>query len=77
VKNIQITKNGNDYTYLIPRPKDWGTGNDDKQPSSYKQVTYTVRATGNQGQCPDMGEITITLQDEINDTCNWEKIAEP
>ena len=72
VKNIQITKEGDTYTYLIPRPSAWGTGDDPDQNSGKKQVDYTVRATLNDGseKCPSMGEVIIHLQDEANDTCN-------
>jgi hypothetical protein len=72
--NIEITQsnNGKTYTYKIPRPTDWGTGN--KTPAR-EPKTYTIQAmlTGSSAECPSIGTATVTLNDEANDKCTSTK----
>jgi hypothetical protein len=72
--NIEITQsnNGKTYTYKIPRPTDWGTGNASPARTS---KTYTIQAmlTGSSAECPSIGTATVTLNDEANDKCTSTK----
>ncbi|MBQ2025732.1 MAG: hypothetical protein II215_04590, partial [Paludibacteraceae bacterium] len=68
--NIEITQSnyGKTYTYNIPRPTDWGTGN---ATPARTAKTYTIQAmlTGSSAECPSIGTATVTLNDEANDKC--------
>jgi hypothetical protein len=57
-----INTNGNTYTYKIPRPTAWGTGNND---TSIDNVEFVVKA--NIATCEATAK--VILQDEGNDNC--------
>ena len=74
---IIIEKNGDTYKYNIPRPANWGTGNEDTE-GERADIVYGLKATlqmdssnvvcGSQAEVP-FDEATITLQDEPNEDC--------
>ena len=78
VKDLIIERSGETYKYHIPRPADWGTGNEAVE-GERKDISYGIKATLQIGdannQCGTSGELpsataTIILQDEDNDDCN-------
>ena len=74
---VIIEKNGDTYKYNIPRPANWGTG-DEATEGERANIVYGLKATlqmdssnvvcGSQAEVP-FDEATITLQDEPNEDC--------
>ena len=74
---VIIEKNGDTYKYNIPRPANWGTGNETTE-GERANIVYGLKATlqmdssnvvcGSQAEVP-FDEATITLQDEPNEDC--------
>jgi hypothetical protein len=70
-EKARITKSGNKYKYLFPRPTDWGEGNVD---TALEQKVYpiTVGLKVIDTQCPGINNEAsayIKLTDEGNDIC--------
>ena len=77
VKDLIIERSGDTYKYHIPRPADWGTGNEAVE-GEREDISYGIKATLQIGdannQCGTSGELpsaaaTIILQDELNEDC--------
>ena len=71
VDGVIIKQNGDSYTYYIPRPDSWGTGDSDSRTTIGYGIKATLKVEGEATQC-QMSETTatITLKDEDNEGCN-------
>ena len=72
VENVIIEQVGDTYTYSIPRPSTWGTGNANSGRTSIDyHINAKLKVDGEATQC-QMSEsnTTITLIDEENEVCN-------
>ena len=78
-EGVIIKKLGNDaYSYTVPRPEAWGTGNDTnasdpRDPRQYEiNVSLNVEVIDNTcGSVDTEKHATITLQDEGDDNCSY------
>lgn len=71
VAGVIIKQNGDSYTYYIPRPNSWGTGNSNPVPTP---INYGIKAQlkvdGEASQCDlNADTATIQLKDEDNEDC--------
>ena len=71
VDGVIIKQNGDSYTYYIPRPNSWGTGDSNSRTTIGYGIKATLKVEGEATQC-QMSETTatITLKDEDNEECN-------
>ena len=72
VENVIIEQVGDTYTYSIPRPSTWGTGNANSGRTSIDyHINAKLKVDGEATQCNNMSEAstTITLKDEDNENC--------
>ena len=75
VEGVIIQENKDKYTYRIPRPSAWGTGDGDRDAIEYG-IEASLKVGEDSSQCgSDLGEkltkstATITLTDEEDDNC--------
>ena len=75
VEGVIIQESNDKYTYRIPRPSAWGTGDGTRAAIEYGiEATLNVAEEGNQcgseiGEKLTKATATITLKDEENDNC--------
>ncbi len=79
VEGVIISENNNKYTYRIPRPSTWGTGDGERDAIEYG-IQAILNVADDNLQCGTINEeltkadVTITLKDEEDDNCS---IVEP
>ena len=76
VNGVRIKQNGDSYTYYIPRPDSWGTGDSDSDPDPNRTpINYVIQAQlkvdGEESTCKlNAATATIQLNDEDNEDCH-------
>jgi hypothetical protein len=76
VNGVRIKQNGDSYTYYIPRPDSWGTGDSDSDPDPDRApINYVIQAQlkvdGEESTCKlNAATATIQLKDEDNEDCS-------
>lgn len=79
VEGVIISENKDKYTYRIPRPSTWGTGDGERDAIEYG-IQAILNVADDNLQCGNINEeltkadVTITLKDEEDDNCS---IVEP
>ena len=79
VEGVIINENNDKYTYRIPRPSTWGTGDGERDAIEYG-IQAILNVSDDNLQCGTINEeftkadVTITLKDEEDDDCS---IVEP
>ena len=79
VEGVIISENNDKYTYRIPRPSTWGTGDGERAAIEYG-IQAILNVSDDNLQCGTINEeltkadVTITLKDEEDDDCS---IVEP
>lgn len=79
VEGVIISENNDKYTYRIPRPSTWGTGDGERDAIEYG-IQAILNVADDNLQCGTINEeftkadVTITLKDEEDDDCS---IVEP
>ena len=79
VEGVIINENNDKYTYRIPRPSTWGTGDGERAAIEYG-IQAILNVADDNLQCGTINEeltkadVTITLKDEEDDDCS---IVEP
>ena len=79
VEGVIINENNDKYTYRIPRPSTWGTGDGERDAIEYG-IQAILNVADDNLQCGTINEeftkadVTITLKDEEDDNCS---IVEP
>ena len=79
VEGVIISENNDKYTYRIPRPSTWGTGDGERAAIEYG-IQAILNVADDNLQCGTINEeltkadVTITLKDEEDDDCS---IVEP
>ena len=71
---VIIKQSGNTFTYRIPRPAAWGTGNEAVE-GEREDISYGIKAQlkvdGEANQCDlSFDTATITVKDEENENCD-------
>ena len=74
VDGVIIKQSGNTFTYRIPRPAAWGTGNEAVE-GEREDISYGIKAQlkvdGEANQCDlSFDTATITVKDEENENCD-------
>jgi hypothetical protein len=71
VDGVIIKQNGDTYTYRIPRPATWGTGNAPTRTPVIYGIKAQLKVDGEANQCDLSSDTaTITVKDEDNENCD-------